>query len=223
MNGMENKHLSFRGLVLSMQFNPASLTSATLLGLLRTAPEDQEAWNRFVEQYGPKIYGWCRQWRLQEADAEDVTQNVLLRLARKLRTFAYDPKSSFRGWLRTLTNHACSDFLNDAKRPDFASGDTRILDVLKSVEARTDLLARLEEQFDHELLAEAQARARVRVEPQTWQAFLSTAVEGCSGEETAARLNMRITAVFKAKSRVLQLIREEMERLEPKTSAGANG
>ena len=118
-----------------MRFDPASLTSETLLGLLRNSPGDQAAWNQFVERYGPKIFGWCRQWRLQEADAEDVTQNVLLRLARKLRTFAYDPKSSFRGWLRTLTEHACSDFLADAKRPELASGDTKVFEVLKSAEA----------------------------------------------------------------------------------------
>jgi RNA polymerase sigma-70 factor (ECF subfamily) len=198
-----------------MRFDPASLTSETLLGLLRNSPGDQAAWNQFVERYGPKIYGWCRQWRLQEADAEDVTQNVLLRLARKLRTFAYDPKSSFRGWLRTLTEHACSDFLADARRPDFASGDTKIFEVLKSAEARTDLLSRLEEQFDQELMAEAQARVRLRVAPQTWQAFQLTAIEGSSGDEAAQRLNMRLTAVFKAKSRVLQLIREEIARLEP--------
>jgi DNA-directed RNA polymerase specialized sigma24 family protein len=49
------------------------------------SPLDQAAWNEFVERYGRRIYGWCRQWGLQEADAEDVTQDVLLRLARKMQ------------------------------------------------------------------------------------------------------------------------------------------
>src|SRR5437899_6570468 len=87
-----------------------SLTSPTLLGRLRHAPTDQEAWSEFVDRYGPKIYAWCRQWGLQEADAEDVTQAVLLRLAERMRDFAYDVGKSFRGWLRTLTHHALSDF-----------------------------------------------------------------------------------------------------------------
>jgi RNA polymerase sigma factor (sigma-70 family) len=202
-----------------MRFDPCSLTSESLLGRLSQSPDDQAAWDRFVERYGLKIYGWCRQWRLQEADAEDVTQEVLLCLARKLRTFAYDPSRSFRGWLRTLTEHACSDFFAARGRLDRASGDTAVLEVLKGAPARADLLARLEDQFDQELMGEALARVRLRVEPQTWEAFRLTATEGLSGDAAAARLGMRLTAVFKAKSRVLRLLRDEVARLERGGSA----
>ncbi len=62
-----------------------SQTSATLLAMLRQVPADQAAWARFADRYGRKIYGWCRRWNLQESDAEDVTQNVLLKLAEKMR------------------------------------------------------------------------------------------------------------------------------------------
>jgi RNA polymerase sigma-70 factor (ECF subfamily) len=197
-----------------LHFDAGSLTSESLLGRLCQSPDDQSAWDRFVERYGPKIFGWCRRWNLQEADAEDVTQNVLLCLARKLRTFAYDPSRSFRGWLRTLTDHACSDFFAQRALPGHGSGDTRALEILKSAPARADLLARLEEEFDQELMAEALARVRLRVEPQTWEAFRLTATEGLSGEAASAQLGMRLTTVFKAKSRVLQLLRDEVERLE---------
>jgi RNA polymerase sigma-70 factor (ECF subfamily) len=64
-----------------------------------------------VDRYGPQIHAWCRRWGLQETDARDVTQTVLLQLASKLRTFTYDPAQRFRGWLKTLTHHAWSDFL----------------------------------------------------------------------------------------------------------------
>src|SRR5712671_4103696 len=113
-----------------MGLDPASRTSVTLLCRLRDAPDDAAAWEAFVRRYGPKIYEWCRQWKLQEADAEDVTQNVLLRLARNLRSFSYDATRSFRGWLRTLTQHALSDFLEDRQGSTAGSGDSRILDVL---------------------------------------------------------------------------------------------
>ena len=49
-------------------------TSPTLLGRLGCVPTDQAAWGAFAERYGRKIYGWCRHWQVQEADAEDVTQ-----------------------------------------------------------------------------------------------------------------------------------------------------
>ena len=86
-----------------------SRTSATLLARLRQVPPDQAAWVQFTERYGRKIYAWCRRWNLQGADAEDLTQDVLLKLAEKMQTFVYDPAKSFRGWLKTVARHAWSD------------------------------------------------------------------------------------------------------------------
>src|ERR1700675_2520097 len=134
---------------------PDSGTRITLLGRLRHEPDNQAAWGEFVEHYGSKIYGWCRKWNLQEADAQDVTQNVLLKLAQKLREFSYDPSRSFRAWLKTLTHHAWSDFLESQQRPGWGSGDNRVDDMLHSVEARADLVKHLETEFDCEILERA--------------------------------------------------------------------
>jgi RNA polymerase sigma-70 factor (ECF subfamily) len=185
-----------------------------LLGRLRQDHTDQAAWGEFVRRYGPKIYGWCRRWSLQEADAQDVTQDVLLKLADKLRTFAYDPSRSFRGWLKTLTHHAWQDFLEGRRRHGQGSGDPAVFDRLQSEEAGTDLLRRLDEEYDRELLEEAMARVQLRVEPHTWEAFRLTAVEDLPGAEVARRLDMQVAMVFIAKSRVQKLIRQEVERLE---------
>jgi RNA polymerase sigma-70 factor (ECF subfamily) len=191
-----------------------SQTSPTLLGRLRQAPRDQAAWNSFVIRYGPKIYGWCRQANLQEADAQDVTQNVLMRLAEKLRAFDYDPRRSFRGWLRTLTHHAWSDFLAARKSACTGTGDSIVLEQLETVEAREDLVARLEEEFDQELLDEAMTRVRMRVPPQRWEVFRLLALEGRSGAEVAAQLSMKVATVFVVRSKVQAMIQEEIEKLE---------
>src|SRR5262249_47193788 len=82
--------------VFGMQIGSETSTSPTLLGRLQRDAADQEAWRQFVRRYGPRIYHWCRRWDLQEADAQDVTQNVLLKLVAKLRAFRYDPARSFR-------------------------------------------------------------------------------------------------------------------------------
>jgi RNA polymerase sigma-70 factor (ECF subfamily) len=189
-------------------------TRITLLGRLRRDPNDPAAWSEFVDHYGGKIYGWCRRWRLQEADAQDVTQQVLLRLAAKMRDFTYDPTRSFRAWLRTLTHHAWSDFLESRGRAGLGSGDSNVADMLHSVEARDDLLRGLEEQFDQELLKEASIRVRLRVAPQTWEAFRLTALEGLSGAEAARQIPMQVAQVFVAKRRVQKLLREEIAQLE---------
>ncbi len=86
--------------------------------------------------------------------------------------------------------------------------------MLESVLARDDLAARLEEAFDLERLEMAQANVRRRVEPHTWEAFRLTALEGQSGADAAAVLHMQVGTVFKAKSKVQRMLREEIERLE---------
>ena len=196
-----------------MEPSPSSCTRVSLLVRIQNDPTDQQAWMEFVQRYGPKIHAWTRQWRLQESDAEDVTQNVLLKLATKLRTFTYDPALSFRGWLRTLTQNALSDFLSERRRPGQGSGDSQVALVLDSVEAREDLLQRLEEEFDRELLEEAMARVRLRVAPQTWEAFRLTALEGRPGAEAADLIPMQVAQVFVAKRRVQKLLQEEVARL----------
>ena len=76
-----------------------------------------------------------------------MTQDVLLCLAQKLRPFRYDPSRSFRGWLRTVTQNALADFLADRKRQCSGSGDEAVLEQLRSVEAREDLVERLKDQL----------------------------------------------------------------------------
>jgi len=196
-----------------MHGNTESRTSASLLARLRQAPADQAAWGEFVDRYGRKIYGWCRHWGLQEADAQDVTQDVLVRLAGKMRDFAYDPARSFRAWLKTLARHAVSDFC-DARGRAAAAGGSQAVELLQTVEAREDLVRRLEDEFDREVLEEAVARVRVRVTPKTWQVFELTAHEGRSGAEVAEALGMTVAAVFVAKSRVQKLLQDEVRRLE---------
>jgi len=193
-------------------------TRVSLLGRLRRDPNNQETWNEFVDHYGPRIYDWCLRWSLQEADAQDVTQNVLLKLAEKMRDFRYDPAGSFRAWLKTLTHHAWSDYLEARRRPGLGSGDSEVGRLLQSVAAREDLLQRLEEEFDRELLDEAMTRVRLRVAPQTWEAFRLTALEGRSGAEAAASIPMAVAQVFVAKRRVQKLLQEELAELEGKVS-----
>ena len=60
-----------------------------------------------MARYGPQILRWCRRWDLQEADAEDVTQDVLLKLHGLMATFSsYEASESFRARLKTLVHHA---------------------------------------------------------------------------------------------------------------------
>jgi RNA polymerase sigma-70 factor (ECF subfamily) len=185
-----------------------------MLAKLRQDPTDQAAWSEFVRRYGPWIYRWCRQWHLPEADAQDVTQNVLLQLAKQMRTFDYDPALSFRGWLKTVTHHAWHRYVKNRGRPGRGSGDSAVLELLQNVTAGEDLAKQIQEGFDREFLQEALVRVQGRVAANTWDAFRLTALEGLSGAAAAARLGIKVATVFVYRGRVQRMLQEELARLE---------
>jgi RNA polymerase sigma-70 factor (ECF subfamily) len=192
-------------------------TRVTLLGRLLAAPNDSAVWAEFVEWYGRNVHAWCKAWGLQESDAQDVTQEVFLTLSRKMHTFCYDRNKSFRGWLKTLTRRAWRTYASKQLRAVGAVGDDAGLALLTGVAARDDLTQRLEQAFDQELLMEASHLVRLRVEPRTWEAFDLLAVQGCSGAQAAARLNMKVATVFVARSKVQRMLREEVTRLKQRS------
>lgn len=189
-------------------------TRLSLLNQLRLDPSDQAGWDEFVERYGRHIYRWCRQWKLQDADAEDVTQNILVKLNQKLRAFAYDPSRSFRGWLKTVAHHAWRDFEDSRRQVRPAASDSQVQSLILSLEAREDLSMRLEEAFDLELLELAMVRVRLRVAPHTWEAFRLVALERLPVAEVAAKVCMQVAMVYVAKSKVQKMLQEEVAKLE---------
>ena len=189
-------------------------TRATLLGRLRSAPQDTEAWAEFVECYGGKVYDWCRAWGLQPADAQDVSQNVFLMLTSRLQHFQYEPTGCFRAWLKTVTHHAWQDYMRKWRRDRSGSGTDTSVAALLTLEAREDLSRRLMDAFDEDIYREAVARIRLRIEPRTWDAFQLLAIEGLSGAEAAHRLGMKVATVFVARSKVQHMLSAEIARLD---------
>jgi RNA polymerase sigma factor (sigma-70 family) len=189
-------------------------TRLSLLNQLRLDPSNQTGWDQFVERYGRHIYRWCRQWKLQDADAEDVTQNILVKLNQKLRAFAYDPSRSFRGWLKTIAHHAWRDFEDSRRHAQATAGDSQVQELILTIEAREDLALKLEEAFDLELLEAAKVRVRLRVAPHTWEAFQLVALEGMPAAEVAVKVGLQVAMVYVAKSKVQKMLQEEICKLE---------
>ena len=194
---------------------PDVRTSVTLLGRLRARQSDPAAWAEFVLRYEPLLTAWGRRWGLQDADASDVTQTVLLRLSERIGTFQYDAARSFRGYIKTLARYAWLDLMDLKRRPGAnGSGDTAVLEALDHVTARDDLSERLADEFDREVYERAADAVRTRVEPHTWEAFRLTGLDGLSGAEAADRLGMQVATVFKAKSKVQKMLKDEIQRLQ---------
>ncbi|MEZ6128464.1 MAG: sigma-70 family RNA polymerase sigma factor [Planctomycetaceae bacterium] len=197
--------------------NPQHRTRGTLLARVRDIT-DAEAWREFVADYGPLILKWCEKHGLQPADSEDVVQDVLARLVSAMRTFDYNPgRGRFRGWLKTVTQNAVIDFVKSRQRPGEGSGDSaigRILDACESGDTVEELSRAFEQQAEIELLREAEARVKLRVKPANWDAWRLSMHENMKAAEIARRLEIEVTDVYVARSRVSKMLKEEVTRIE---------
>lgn len=191
-------------------------TSSTLLMRIRDI-QDDDAWSQFLERYTPRIYAWCRRYQLQESDASDVTQEVLTKLLKAMRSFQYDAsRGSFRGWLKTVTNNAIRDFLGSPTANDRGSGDTIMQDHLAAIQAPdalADLARTIAAEAEQELLQTAEALVRTRVQPQTWRAYELTSKQQMKAADAASEIGMPISEVYVARSRVIKQLREEVRKL----------
>jgi RNA polymerase sigma-70 factor (ECF subfamily) len=180
-------------------------TSVSMLDHLRNAPNEAE-WERFVRQYSPLLSFWARRLGLQDQDAADLVQEVLLVLVQKLPRFQYQPERSFRGWMRTILVNKWRD---RQKCP-------MALAVEDDVPAQSPADAEVFEEREHRLyvLGRALTLMQSAFEPATWQACWQTIVVGRSPAQVAAELGMTVNAVYLAKARVLVRLRQELQHLK---------
>ena len=176
---------------------------------------DRQAWAEFVDIYAPLIYGFAQKQGLQDADAADLTQEVLGAVARSAARLDYDPaRGTFRGWLfRVVRNELC-DFGAARRRHRPGTGDTDMKRVLEEQPAPSeDDVAAWEREYERQLFALACDQVRRDFQETTWQAFWLTAILGKSGKEVAGVLGVSTAAVYLAKRRVTERLREQIDYL----------
>lgn len=191
-----------------------SLSTRPSLLIRMRDPADREAWQEFVELYGPLIYQFAHKRGLQDADAADLTQLVLQALSGSIKRLDYDSRQgSFRGWLHGVVRNQLSKFLARQRRAAQGSGDTGAQDLLEQEPARDDEAVQWEQEYERQLLVSAIDQASSKFEDSTWQAFRLTALEGKTAGEAARELAMSVGAVYTAKSRVLSWIKTRIAQL----------
>ena len=178
-------------------------------------PKADHAWSDFVSRYRPSMLRLIRDvFRVQDAEAEDIAQDVLLKLVVAMQGFTYDPDKKFRAWLRTVTRNSVRDALRSKKvRSDQASGDSRVKMMLDSIpDAVNEFADAVTAEIHRDVLVDAERLVEQRVESRTWNAYLQTR-NGSAARDVASSVGMSTAAVYKAKSKVIRMIREEISML----------
>lgn len=188
-----------------------SETSASLLERLTDRPENSD-WDRLVDVYSPLIRNWIqRHALLQGSDIDDVVQDVLAVLVKKLRDFRREPRAgAFRRWLKSITINCLREFWKSRRTRPFPSEPSNLINILEQLEDPCSGLSRIwDEEYEQFVTRKLLVQIRPAFTESTWRAFQGFAIEGRSAEEIAQELDITVNAVFIAKSRVLTRLRQE--------------
>ncbi|MFN0052049.1 MAG: RNA polymerase sigma factor [Planctomycetales bacterium] len=184
-------------------------TSPSLLVRLRDS-RDGKAWELFIETYGPLITRFCRRRGLQDADAVDVSQEVMTKVVQALRTFEYQPaRGRFRDWLGAVVRSRLADFHALQKKLASVNGQSpSVVNLDEALSGSVD--AEWPSQFHDHLLRVAMERTRGDFEPQNWRAFELTWLENRPPADVARTLSLPVATVYVAKFRILERLRKEV-------------
>ena len=175
---------------------------------------DRAAWVQFAEIYSPLLHRFARRHGLQEADANDLVQEVLKAIATAAERLEYDPRrGSFRGWLYAVARSKLSDLLAARARQAQGSGDSGVQGLLEQQPAPADDSAEWDAEYERRLFAWAAEQVRADFQEKTWQAFWQTAVEGRPAAQVGEALGLSVGAVYVAKSRVMDRLKEQVQEL----------
>ena len=187
-------------------------TRASLILRLQNV-DDATAWQDFAEIYQPLIYSLARKRGLQEADAFDLTQEVMSRVARSIANWDPDPeRGSFRGWLATITRNMVVQFFRKNNRLPKSGNRSEIQDLLNNQPDESIESREFDIEQDRQVFAWAANKIKDQFEPNTWTAFWDTAVNGQPITEVAQRLGISKGAVYVARSRVMDRLKKVVQQ-----------
>ncbi len=187
--------------------------------------DDDESWRDFFNTYWKLIYSVAVKAGLSDQEAEDVVQETVISVAKKMGDFKYDPSvCSFKGWLLRITRFRIIDQLR--KRQPALQGsrgdrgrDTASTSTLERVPDPAGPAAfeqAWDEEWERNLVDAAMERVKLRVKPEHYQVFYLSAVKGVGPREVARTLQVNVGRVYLIRHRIAKEVKREIERLRVK-------
>ncbi len=182
--------------------------------------DDHEGWREFFETYWRLIYGVARKADLNDAEAQDVVQETVIAIAKKMKKgeFKYDPaRGSFKAWLLTLTQWRISDQFRKrqqvAKRHPDVAGKTDLIEAVPDSAAEERLSQCWDAEWQNNLMQVALDKVRPRVSARSLQIF-QLLIKDWPVEKVVQTLGVGRAQVYLAKHRVSAMVQKELAKLE---------
>lgn len=185
--------------------------------------DDEESWKDFFNTYWKPIYGVALKSGLSDPEAQDVVQDAVLSVAKKMHDFKYDPAiGSFKSWLLLITKRRITDHLRKKYRqPEAAErrpAETARTATIERIEdpAPLNLEVVWNEEWEKNIMDAAIQRVKKQVKPRQYQMFDFYVLKKWPVTKVARTLDVNIGQVYLAKHRVTRLIKKEIRELEKK-------
>jgi RNA polymerase sigma-70 factor (ECF subfamily) len=183
--------------------------------------DDQESWRDFFNTYWKLIYSAAIKAGLTDAEAQEVVQETIITVAKKMKAFKYDPSlGSFKGWLLNTTRWRIADQLRlrqQAAQPNERRAPaTTSTDAIERIpgDAGIDLDAVWEEEWQKNLMDAALQRVKRQVSPQQYQLFDLYVFKNWPVRKIAKTFGVSASRVYLAKHRISRLLKKEVKYLE---------
>ncbi|HOY59359.1 MAG TPA: sigma-70 family RNA polymerase sigma factor [Verrucomicrobiota bacterium] len=194
-------------------------TRRSLLSRLKNW-DDQESWRDFFNTYWRLIYTAGRRAGLSESESEDLVQDTIVAVAKRMHDFKYDPATcAFKTWLRVLTQRGIANRYRKRGRevatvalPSRDDTSTEPIEALPDP-AGLEPDPRWDEEWERNLLRAAIDRVQQRVAPVTFQVYDYHVLQGQTVTQTCKALGVSAGKVYMAKLRVGKMLKREVGEL----------
>lgn len=203
------------------------LTRRTLLSRLRNL-DDQESWRTFFNLYWRLLYNVARKSGLDDGGAQEIVQDTVIAVARKMPEFRYDPaRGTFRQWLLRITRRRIVDHLRRIYRqppkavvaPESLDEDEAHAAAIIDLSASA-IDAAWNEEWEKSTFDAALARVRAEINPRHFQVFDYCVLKDWPASKVAATLGLNAAQVYLAKHRVAQAMKHAVRRINDERSQG---
>lgn len=186
-------------------------TRQTLILQLKT-PQHEGAWWEFVTVYESFLHRLVERRGVPSTHVPDVTQQVLLAIARSIDTWEDDGQdASFRRWVRRVARNVVIKYMARERRQFRGQGGTDALELIGEVADERDAV--LSKQYEHELIVWAAEQVREEFLESSWKAFWATTIDGRGVAEVAEELSVSPGSIYMSRSRIKKRIRDKVNEV----------
>ena len=203
-------------------------TRASLLSRLRDLG-DSDSWRTFFDTYWRLIYNVARKSGLSDDAAQDIVQETVIAVARKMPDFHYNPaKGSFQQWLLLITRRRIHDHLRrlyrtlplaEAVENETELGSKTVAGPTPAPDAQID--AAWEQEWRESVFQGALARVRRQANPKSYQVFDYCVLQDLPAGQVAKMLGMNAAQVYLAKHRMSAAVKRAAKEFEAELSQAA--